>query len=181
MGFTSILVIGNRAAVLAQKCHSRGKGKGSAKVTAVSTEADAKVHMPMKLPSSKQVYIKTMAVGLEVTNVILPSPMCADSRLHLLAPLAIFKAMLDSDSVEPKDKEQATGIPIVMALHDAILYSEGDRCKGLRWTILFEIIFGLSCRVPLTMLVKLDGDIHPYLTVLMVATLAQVAESLVVP
>ena len=40
---------------------------------------------------------------------------------------------------------------------------------------------GLPCRVPLTKLVELDGDVRPYLATLMVATLVQVGETLVVP
>ena len=45
---------------------------------------------------------------------------------------------------------------------------------------------GLPARVPLTKLVELDGDVHPYLAALMVATLmvaalAWVGETLVVP
>ena len=40
---------------------------------------------------------------------------------------------------------------------------------------------GLPTRVPLTKLVELDGNIHPYLTALMVAALAWVGKTLVVP
>ena len=37
---------------------------------------------------------------------MLPSPLCADPMLPLVATLAIFKAMLDSPSVVQKDKAQ---------------------------------------------------------------------------
>ena len=40
---------------------------------------------------------------------------------------------------------------------------------------------GLAQRVLLTKLVKLDGDVHPYLATLMVATLAWAGETLVIP
>ena len=40
---------------------------------------------------------------------------------------------------------------------------------------------GLARRVPLTKLVELDGDVHPYLTALMVAALVRAGETLVVP
>ena len=45
-----------------------------------------------------------MAVGLEATNAILPSPLCTDPMLPLAAMLAIYKATLDSPFVVPKDK-----------------------------------------------------------------------------
>ena len=48
---------------------------------------------------------------------------------------------------------------------------EVDRARQDR---LFNITHGLARRVPLIKLVKLDGDVHPYLDMLMVATLAWV-------
>ena len=45
-----------------------------------------------------------MAVGLKAANAILPSPLCTNPMLPLVAMLAIFKAMLDSLLVVPKDK-----------------------------------------------------------------------------
>ena len=47
--------------------------------------------------------------------------------------------------------------------------------------LLFDVICGLACRVPLTKLVELDGDVHSYLAALMVAALARVGKTLVVP
>ena len=47
--------------------------------------------------------------------------------------------------------------------------------------LLFDVTHGLAQRLPLTKLVKLDGDIHPYLITLIVATLVWVGEALVVP
>ena len=47
--------------------------------------------------------------------------------------------------------------------------------------LLFDVARGLALRVPLTKLVELDGDVHPYLAALMVAALAQVGKTLVVP
>ena len=47
--------------------------------------------------------------------------------------------------------------------------------------LLFDVTRGLAHRVPLTKLVELDGDIGLYLAALMVATLAWVGETLVVP
>ena len=52
--------------------------------------------------------------------------------------------------------------------------------RGLSKTLLFDVTCGLAQRVPLTKLVELDGDIHPYLATLMVATLVWVGEILVV-
>ena len=46
---------------------------------------------------------------------------------------------------------------------------------------MFDFACRLAQRVPLTKLVKLDVDICPYLTALMVAALAWVGETLVVP
>ena len=47
--------------------------------------------------------------------------------------------------------------------------------------LLFDVARGLARRVPLTKLIELDGNVHPYLATLMVATLARVGETLVVP
>ena len=63
-------------------------------------------------------------------------------------------------------------MPIVAALFDAIPRGEGGKQRGLSRTLLFNVACRLACRVPLTKLVELDGDVHPYLTALMVATLA---------
>ena len=60
--------------------------------------------MPVKLPSSKEAHLQVMAVGLEAANAILPSPLCEDPMLPLVAMLTIFRAMLDSPLVAPKDK-----------------------------------------------------------------------------
>ena len=48
--------------------------------------------------------MQAMVVGLEATNAVLPSPLYADPMLPLVAMLAIFKAILDSPFVAPKDK-----------------------------------------------------------------------------
>ena len=72
-------------------------------------------------------------------------------------------------------------MPIAAALFDAIPRGKGGKWRGPSRTLLFDVTCGLACRVPLTKLVELDGDIHPYLTALMVAALAQVGKTLVVP
>ena len=71
--------------------------------------------------------------------------------------------------------------PVAAALFDAIPRGEGGKRRGLSRTLLFDVTRGLACRVPLTNLVELDGDIHLYLAALMVATLARVGETFVVP
>ena len=71
--------------------------------------------------------------------------------------------------------------PIVAALFDAIPRGKGGRWRGPGKTLLFNIAHKLAHRVPQTKLVELDGDIHPYYAALMVATLAWVGETLVVP
>ena len=71
--------------------------------------------------------------------------------------------------------------PIAAALFDAIPRGEGGRRRGLGKTLLFDVACALTHRVPLTKLVELDGNIRPYLATLMVATLVQAGESLVVP
>ena len=60
--------------------------------------------MPMKLPSSREAHLKVMVVGLQAANAILPSPLCADPMLPMVATLAIFRATLKSLLVVPKDK-----------------------------------------------------------------------------
>ena len=45
-----------------------------------------------------------MVVSLEAANAILPSPLCTNPMLPLVATLTIFKAILDRPFVVPKDK-----------------------------------------------------------------------------
>ena len=72
-------------------------------------------------------------------------------------------------------------MPIAAALFDAIPRGEGGKQRGPSRTLLFNVTRGLAHRVPLTKLVELDGDVHPYLAALMVAALAWAGETLVVP
>ena len=71
--------------------------------------------------------------------------------------------------------------PIAAALFDAIPRGEEGKWRGLSRTLLFDVACGLAHRVPLTKLVGLDSDVHPYLTTLMVAALVRVGKTLVVP
>ena len=71
--------------------------------------------------------------------------------------------------------------PIAATLFDAIPLGKGGRQRGLGKILLFYVTCRLAQRVPLTKLVKLDDDVYLYLTALMVATLVQVGETLVVP
>ena len=72
-------------------------------------------------------------------------------------------------------------MPIAAALFDAIPRGEGGKQRGPGKTLLFDIAHGLAHRVPLTKLIELDSDVRPHLSALMVATLAWVGETLVVP
>ena len=71
--------------------------------------------------------------------------------------------------------------PIAAALFDAIPRGKGGKQRGPSRMLLFNVAHRLARRVPLTKLVELDGDVRPYLTALMVAALARVGETLVVP
>ena len=71
--------------------------------------------------------------------------------------------------------------PIAAAFFNAIPKGKGGRQRGPSKTLLFDVARGLARRVPLTKLVELDGDIHPYLTAMVVAALARVGKTLVVP
>ena len=71
--------------------------------------------------------------------------------------------------------------PVAAALFDAIPRSERGKWRGPSRTLLFDVACGLAHRVPLIKLVKLDGDVRLYLTTLMVAALARVGKTLVVP
>ena len=71
--------------------------------------------------------------------------------------------------------------PTVAALSNATPCGERGKWRGSGRTLLFDIACGLARRVPLTKLVELYGDIRPYLHALIVATLAWVSETLVVP
>ena len=105
--------------------------------------------MPIKLTLSSEPHLKAMAVGLEAANAILPSPLCADPMLSLVAILAIYKATLDSPSVVMKDKAQVTdtgnylakklatvasqvdkSTPTMVALYNAIPHGWGGRWRG---------------------------------------------------
>ena len=72
-------------------------------------------------------------------------------------------------------------MPAAAALFDTIPRGEGGKRRGPSRTLLFDVACGLARRVPLTKLVELDGDVRPYLAALMVAALARVGETLVVP
>ena len=96
-----MLTIGEDAVPKGKKCHCKGKGKKRARVAAVSAGVDVQPYTPVKLPSSKGAHLKARAVGLEATNAVLPSSLCANPMLPLAATLAIFRAMLDSPSVAP--------------------------------------------------------------------------------
>ena len=71
-------------------------------------------------------------------------------------------------------------IPLAAALFDAIPRGKRGRQGGPGKTLLFDVTCKLVRSVPLTKLVKLDGNVHPYLTALMVAALAWVGKTLVV-
>ena len=75
-------------------------------VAVASVGVGIQQYMPMKLPSSREAYLKVIAVGLEAANAILPSSLCANPMLPLVATLAIYRATLDSPSVAPPDKVQ---------------------------------------------------------------------------
>ena len=51
-----------------------------------------------------------MVVSSEPTNAVLPSPLCADPMLPLVAMITIFNAMLDSPLAAPKDKVQVAEV-----------------------------------------------------------------------
>ena len=71
-------------------------------------------------------------------------------------------------------------MPAVVAHYDTIPHSKGVGWRRLSKTILFDVTYGLACRVPLTKLAKWDGEISSYLIVLMVATLAWAGKTLAV-
>ena len=71
-------------------------------------------------------------------------------------------------------------MPTVAALFYAMPCSKGGRWREPGNTPLFDFSCGLARKVPLTKLVELDGDIHPYIATLIVATLVWVGETMVV-
>ena len=96
IGFASILTIGEDAMPKSWKCHGKGKGAG---VAVASAGVGVQPYMSVKIPLSREAYPKVMVAGLEATNAVLPSSLCADPMLLLAATLAIFRAMLDSPPV----------------------------------------------------------------------------------
>ena len=80
-----------------------------------------------------------------------------------MATVTIFKAMLDSDSMVLRDKEQVTeggsylakwlatvaalvvkSMPALVALYDAILHGKEGRQRGTGKTLLFDIVHRLA-------------------------------------
>ena len=88
---------------------------------------------------------------------------------YLAKQLATVAALVDNST------------PIAAALFDAIPGGKGGKWRGPSRTLLFDVAHGLAHHIPLTKLVKLDSDICPYLTALMVATLVWAGKTLVVP
>ena len=66
--------------------------------------AGIQLYMPIKVPLSRDAHLQVMVAGLEAANAILPSSLCANPMLPLMAMLAIFNATLDSLFIAPKDK-----------------------------------------------------------------------------
>ena len=99
IGFASILSIGKDATQKSWKCHIKGKSKKRAGVATVSVGVSIQLYMPIKLLSSREAHLKMIAVGLQAANAILPSSLCVNPMLTLVATLAIFRAMLDNPSV----------------------------------------------------------------------------------
>ena len=71
--------------------------------------------------------------------------------------------------------------PAVVVFFYAIPCGKGHRWRGLGKKLTFDSAYGLAQRVPMTKLVELDGNIYLYLAVLIVATLAWVGKTLVMP
>ena len=67
---------------------------------------DNKAYTHMKLPSSRESHILEMVIDFEATKAILTSPLCTDPMLPLVVSLAIFKPMLASNHIAPKNKAQ---------------------------------------------------------------------------
>ena len=82
------------------KPHSKGKAKKKARVAA----AGMQLYTPLKVPLSRDAHLQAMVVSLEAANAILPSSLCANPMLPLVATLTIFKATPDSPFAVPKDK-----------------------------------------------------------------------------
>ena len=64
---------------------------------------------------------------------------------------------------------------------DVIPRGESGHRHDPSCTLLFNVTRGLVHRVPLTKLMELDGDVRPYLAMLMVAALMRVHETLTIP
>ena len=62
----------------------------------------------------------------------------------------------------------------MVALFESIPQGKGGSWRGLGKTLWFDVAHRLARKVPLTKLVKLDGDVCLYLAILIVAALALV-------
>ena len=76
MGFASTTTIGDEATPKGKKHYNQGKGKKRVGV-AVASIGEDQPYIPVKLPLSREAHIKVMAVSLETTDAVLPSPLCA--------------------------------------------------------------------------------------------------------
>ena len=63
IGFASIIIVGDEVSVLDKKHHNKGRGKKGSGVVIVSSGADSKAYMPMRLPLSRDTHNKAMTVG----------------------------------------------------------------------------------------------------------------------
>ena len=59
--------------------------------------------MTMKVPLPRDAHLQAMVVSLEAANAVLPSSLCTDPMLPLVAMLASVKATLESPFLAPKD------------------------------------------------------------------------------
>ena len=100
VGFASILTMDQDTASKKTKPHTKGKGRRRLRVATVH----GPTYMPIKVPSSRDAHLQAMVAGLVAANAMLPSSLCTNPMLPLVATLAIFRAALDSPFVAPKDK-----------------------------------------------------------------------------
>ena len=64
---------------------------------------------------------------------------------------------------------------------EIVPWGDGGGCRRPAKSMLIDVDRGIARRVPLTKLVALDSNIHPYLALLMLAALNYAKDKLVVP
>ena len=199
-----IMTVATGGKATRRSSHRRRWQTTSAQVVAAARGRGRNGGSAYKLVSvpSRSEHLKAYVTSLAHAHHLLPAELCHDPLPVLAAVTAVLDQSAANDHAAPADRQKAADAMCYLAERLAALTSlvdpsapsvnsaftadvlprgESGRRRGPSRTLLFDVARGLACRVPLTKLVELDGDVRPYLAALMVAALVHAHETLVVP